>query len=108
MCIRERFYNQKIIDALVSNGGVMKAKDKGGLTPTQMPRAPPMTLEAPEDPDEDEYEPDDDDEVSEGGRGTKDSHTCVVRDPHFFHLVCVVFCVFFVTLSSSHVRRDDQ
>ena len=56
------FYNQQIIDALVAAGADMKAKDKGGKTPVQMPRAPPMNFEAPEE-DEDEYEPDDDDEV---------------------------------------------
>jgi hypothetical protein len=47
----------------------MKAKDKGGKSPTQMPRAPPMTFEAPEEPD-DEYGDDeeDDDEVRSGMR----------------------------------------
>eukprot|EP00227_Mantoniella_beaufortii_P020574 CAMPEP_0197589040 /NCGR_PEP_ID=MMETSP1326-20131121/10114_1 /TAXON_ID=1155430 /ORGANISM="Genus nov. species nov., Strain RCC2288" /LENGTH=152 /DNA_ID=CAMNT_0043153933 /DNA_START=13 /DNA_END=471 /DNA_ORIENTATION=- len=60
------FYNQKIIDALVSAGADIKAKDKGGKTPVQMPRAPPMTFEAPpEEEDATDYEPDDDEEDEE-------------------------------------------
>lgn len=63
------FYNQKMIDALVAAGADLNARDKGGKTPAQMPRAPPMTFEAP-DEDEEEYDEDEDDDDEVRDRST--------------------------------------
>ena len=52
------FDNEAIIAALVAAGADETAKDKQGLTPGQMPKAPPLTFQAPEDEEHDSYDAD--------------------------------------------------
>ena len=56
-----------LVDALVDAGADPEAKDAGGKTPKQMPKAPPLTFEVPED--EDEYDPFEDYVEVMGGDG---------------------------------------
>ena len=55
------FDNEAIISALRNAGADENARDKNGLTPGQMPRAPPLTFQAPEDEDHYSYDADYDD-----------------------------------------------
>jgi hypothetical protein len=52
------FDNEAIIAALVNAGADTFAKDKQGLTPGQMPKAPPLTFQAPEDEEHYSYDAD--------------------------------------------------
>ena len=61
------FDNEAIIAALVAAGADETAKDKQGLTPGQMPKAPPLTFQAP-DEDEEHYSYD----YSDGARAGAD------------------------------------
>ena len=56
-----------LVDALVDAGADPEAKDAGGKTPKQMPKAPPLTFEVPED--DDEYDPFEDYVEVMGGDG---------------------------------------
>ena len=52
------FDNEAIIAALVAAGADESAKDRQGLTPGQMPKAPPLTFQAPEDEEHYSYDAD--------------------------------------------------
>ena len=68
------FDNEEIIETLIKAGADPNAKDKSGLTPGQMPKAPPLTFSASDHfDDHDHYEFDYEDPYAAQGAGVDHS-----------------------------------